>query len=252
MAGSALFALSTAWADTDATNIRLIFGDEGTAWRAGEVVVPLAEHNHLWGDNAFPAISADGAKVAILYGSHKVFGGWALDIIDIERQNSVERFYLNWSPEELRPLREPEAVGTRLEVANSFLENEGFRTIDLFFDFYHTQTYAYARDYRRQHSNKELPEFWQTEVEPWRIVYWNQEDRLEIFDQNSYEPAFSVSLPLLGYEILHGHVCKQRPNPTKGWYSDTTDVLVIASFWTASHVSCDRPPRWLITRLSSS
>lgn len=245
LAGSLPFALGNACAESDAVPIKLIFGDQNTPRDAGEVVISLTVYGYISGEDAFPAISADGTQVALLYGSHEIYDGWALDIVDVERRASIERFYLNWSREDFSPLREPEEIRTRMQAANTYLENGGFRSIEPLFDFYHSQTDGT----RRHYFGREQSEPRQTELDAWRIVYWAREDRLEIFDQHLEFTAFTLSLPLHSYGIRAGYLCQTRPQPLMGWYDADADVLIVGLMWLTSHLACDRPPRWLVERL---
>lgn len=245
MAGAALLTLSNAWAATDTSPIRLIFGDWSTAREPGEVVISATSYGYISGEEAFPAISADGTKVALLYGSHEIYDGWALDIIDVKLQTSIERFYINWSREDFSPLRETEVIRVHMEKANAYLENERFSTLEPLFDF----RFIYSSETQLQYVGHEFPELWPIELDPWRIVYQVRAHRLEIFDQRSDEAVFSVSLPLLSYGIRAGVLCKIRPKPLRGWYDAGADLLIVGVIWGASHLACDRPPRWLVARL---
>jgi hypothetical protein len=245
--GIGLLLLPSLWAGAGAHGIQLVLGDSATARNSGVVVVTM--DGHTLGEEAFPAISADRGEIAILYGSHEYVTGLGVDIIDVAAQISTRRFNLNWSAEGTTSDLQVEEVQERIEDANAYLETRGFRTRTEFYDF----NFIFSADYRRQFLGEKLPEFWEREIGPWKVVYWKAKETLEIFEEDSTEALFTLKPPLMVYGIGPGTLCSTRSVPTQGWYDDKAEVIVLRLLFApgANH-ACDRPDRWLVARLGHS
>jgi len=245
--GIGLLVSQSLCADARAQDIQLVLGDSATARNSGVLVVTM--DGHTLGEEAFPAISADRGEIAILYGSHEYVTGLGVDIIDVAAQTSTRRFNLNWSAEGTTSDLQAEEVQERIEGANAYLETRGFRTMTEFYDF----NFIFSADYRRQFLGGELPEFWEREIGPWKVVYWKAKETLEIFEEDSTEALFTLKPPLMVYGIGPGTLCSTRSVPTQGWYDDEAEVIVLRLLFApgANH-ACDRPDRWLVARLRNS
>ena len=201
--------------------------------------------------NSFPALSADGSKIAVLYHAfHPMTSAYpTLDVYDTAGLSLRQRFEL--LPEQQRDVGEhggdsnlfdPKIltrVEDRIQELNRYLRQERFQPIPALFRF---------------ESRKAAL----TPVENlgMRIVYQFDLDRglsaLAVTSTVAAGKGYEVNMPILPVIDGSGDLytdCGVVGFPSQGWYEPALQVLVLQLVFSSARDDCDLPDQWLLRQL---
>lgn len=198
-------------------------------------------------NNSFPALSADGSKIAILYHApHPMKDAYpTLDIYSTASLSLQERIELVFEPE-LRNtpnLSDPLIVARveqRIQYVNCILRRGNFRSMTFLFDFG-------ANGYTRGKPVEALGK---------RITYRrpdeNEASILTITSLASVRVELEMAMPVI--PVIEGHEdpytnCSVEAFPSRAWYAPEIRVVVLQLSFTSARDDCDLPEQWLLKRL---
>lgn len=193
-------------------------------------------------NNGFPALSADGARIAVFYhASHPLIDAYpTLDIYSsasLALQERVE-FLPEWdSSDGHSDLLDPQKmayVANRVQEVNRLLYQEGFRSIPRWFRFQGYAPYTPADKFGR------------------RAAYGVDAklDALVITTLREGKVELKIEMPKYFTEAENPeNNCVAGGFPEEGWYHAESRTFILRVTFNDARDGCEEPEQWLLKRL---
>lgn len=194
-------------------------------------------------NNGFPAMSADGNRVAMLYhGAYPFVHGYpTLDIYSTASLALQKRIEFGPRPVSISDPapNTPDAwaeIERQLIEVNRVLAQGDFRRIPKLFDFIQQKFYA------------------PIEQDGKRIEYVRKDGISVLIITSLATKEIELELPMPTISVyaeaeIPENNCSVRGNIRQGWYDPETQVVVLRMFLGSGRDGCELPERWLLKRL---
>lgn len=244
-----LFA-SASWAHSPPAGcspVSLRLGDGSNQVSSGTTLVQVGGG---FGPSTFPAISADGDRVSVLYHAlHPMIDGYpTLEVFSTTRSVVVERIDLHprdGSASAETSLADDDvttAVRQNIVRANEYLAAGRFRSMKPLFDFLLPEWKFILNRSMERDGLAILHEA--TEADPGRLIIREARGGRVLLEAPMKQANAEAEDP--------DNSCISVGSPDQGWFDPVSRIIAIRIRNVGSQDGCDAPDEWLITRLDSS